>query len=123
MGYKEDEANRRLRIGYPDCHSANNIYEEYEYHLKNIEREEKTRLLEEDNNRLLNVQLVELKEANRRLDLHNEELEDANKKLAIQIDEVRKQSIDSKRHSIISIIIATISVIVAIASFLFSVLK
>ena len=115
MDWEQDEINRRMNEGQ-SLHSANDVRGEYEYHSRVVEREERKRILEEENNVSLKKQVKELESANRILDEQNIQLKEANHKLQTQIEDFRKEAKSSKRISIISIAIAAASLAAAIVA-------
>ena len=120
MDWKDDEVNRRLNNGSRQFCSATNMMEEAEAIQRDIEREEKSRMIEEENNVILKHQLAEAREANKKLEEQNKELKEANKKLEIQIEDYKKESKSNKIRSNISITIALLSLIVSIVAIVLS---
>lgn len=121
MDWKDDEVNRRLNTGNLHHSSVFGMMEEAKAIRRDVEREERTRMIEEENNLILKQHLLEAQNANTILEEQNKKLTEANKKLEIQIDDYRKEAKSSKRTSIISILIAGSSLIVAIISIVLSV--
>ena len=123
MDWKDDEVNRRLNAG--GLHHTNpfSVMEESRAIRRDIEREERTRTIEEENNLILKQHLLEAQNANAILKEQNKKLTETNKKLETQIDDYRKEAKSSKKMSKISIIIAGSSLIVAIISIVLSVVR
>lgn len=121
MDWIDEEVHRRLNDGTHNQTSASGVMDEARRIRKDIEREERSRMLKEENNRVLKNQLIEAQNANRILEEQNKALKEANKKLETQINDFEKESISNKRRSNISIAIALASLVVAVVAIVLSI--
>lgn len=121
MDWKDDEVNRRLNDGTHNFCNVMDVVEEGKRIRRDIDREERSRQLEEENNKILKIQLIEAQKANLKLEEQNNVLKDTNEKLKAQIADSQKEVANNKKRSNISIVIALASLIVAIVSVVLSI--
>lgn len=121
MDQKDYEVQRRLNRGGHQYCSVTNMMEEAQAIRRDIEREDRSRMIEEENNVILKNQLIEAREANKKLENQNKELKEANEKLEIQIKDFRIEAKSNKKQAQISLLVAVLSLVTAVVSIILSV--